>query len=84
MIKAATQTGLGVPLAFFGLSGENITRLVAGEPVRVKAAEMQQMGLPAVEVVIHYGRTEQDIVDEMRAHGITLNQVENRPGSSVV
>ena len=70
MIKAAGRTGLGTQLAFSGLSGENVTRLVAGEPIRVTAAQMQELGLPPIEVVIHYGKTEQAIVDEMKAHGI--------------
>jgi hypothetical protein len=70
MIKAAGRTGTGVPLLILGLSGENVTRLAAGEPIRVPAADMQRMGLPAIETVIHYGRTEQDILDGFRAHGL--------------
>jgi hypothetical protein len=74
MIKAAGKTGLGLPLLFLGLSGENVTRLAAGEPIRIKSADMAELGLPAMEVVIHYGRTEQAIVDEMRAHGLRLHE----------
>jgi hypothetical protein len=82
MIKAAGRTGLGVPLLLLGLSGENVTRLAAGEPVRVPVSDMRQLGLPAMEVVIHYGRTEQDIVDEFRAHGLTLTEAPPRPAGS--
>lgn len=32
MIKLSGKTGLGEPLLLLGLSGENVTRLVAGEP----------------------------------------------------
>jgi hypothetical protein len=72
MIKAALKTGLGLPMLFLGLSGENVTRLAAGEPIRISAGQMAQLGLPQVEVVIHYGRTEQDILDEIESHGIKL------------
>lgn len=70
MIKAGGTTGLGMPLLFLGLSGENVTRLAAGEPIRVPAAHMTALGLPAVEIMITYGRTEDDIVAGLRAHGI--------------
>ena len=33
---------------------------------------MQQLGLPPMEVVIHYGRTEEAIIEELRAHGLKL------------
>ena len=34
MIKASSKTALGEPLLFLGLSGENVTRLAAGERLR--------------------------------------------------
>lgn len=72
VIKASGRTGLGVPLLLLGLSGENVTRLAAGEPIRIPAAELRRLGLPQLEVVICYGRTEQDIVDELRSHGVDM------------
>lgn len=69
------RTALGSPVLFLGLSGENVTRLAAGEPIRVSATAMRELGLPQVEVVIHYGRTEQDILDELEAHGVTPEKV---------
>lgn len=72
MIRAAATTGNGTPLLFLGLSGENVTRLAAGEPIRIGTQQMTHLGFPAMEVVIHYGRTEQAILDEIRAHGIRL------------
>jgi hypothetical protein len=44
----------------------------AGEPIKISAGQMAQLGLPQVEVVIHYGRTEQDILDELKAHGVKM------------
>ena len=70
MIKAAGKTGLGLPLLFLGLSGENVTRLTAGEPILVSATQMAELGLPAMDVVLHYGRTEQAIVEELQEHGV--------------
>jgi hypothetical protein len=76
VIKLASRTGLGEPLLFLGVSGENVTRLVAGDPIRVTSADLRELGLPPIWVVIHYGKTEQDILDEMRAHGMVLRNVE--------
>lgn len=78
MIKAAGKTGLGLPLLMLGLSGENVTRLAAGEPIRVSAQHMAELGLPQMEVVIHYGRTEQDIVDDLESHGLKLRNADPR------
>ncbi len=74
MIKAAGKTGLGLPLLILGLSGENVTRLAAGEPIMIRGTELAAMGIPAVELAIVYGRTEQDIIDELSARGL-LEQV---------
>lgn len=63
MLKAGGRTADGTPLAFMGLSGENITRLVAGEPIKVNLAEW---GLPSCEVVVLYGRTDLDIAAAMQ------------------
>lgn len=74
MIKAAGKTALGLPVLLLGLSGENVTRLAAGEPIRISPQAMSQLGLPQMEVVIHYGRTEDDIVAELKAHGVDLRE----------
>lgn len=57
VIKASGIDG-DRPLMLLGLSGENVARLVAGEPIRFDATEI---GLPPCTVVIMYGRTEADI-----------------------
>lgn len=66
MIKGAGRNGLGLPLLFIGLSGENVTRIAAGEPARIRPDEMTAMGLPPMEVVVCYGRTEDDIAVMVR------------------
>jgi len=72
MIKGAMRSALGVPVLFLGLSGENVTRLAAGEPIRISASQMAELGLPQMEVILHYGRTEQDILDDVQANGVKL------------
>lgn len=63
MIKARGQLA-DRPLLLFGLSGENVTRIVAGEPVEFDLADM---GMSKCRIVIMYGRTEADILKEVRA-----------------
>lgn len=65
MIKAAGEVN-GRPMMLLGLSGENVTRLAAGEPI---AFDGDQLGY-AGKVVIVYGKTEDDIVAQLREHGL--------------
>lgn len=76
MIKAVGKTALGQPLLLLGLSGENVTRLAAGEPIMISAAQLAELGLPQMVIAIHYGRTEQGILDDFRKHGMQLREVE--------
>src|SRR6516225_3677035 len=54
---------------YLGLDGENITRLVAGEPIRVSPARMVALGFPRMTVVIHYGKTQESLINEVTAFG---------------
>lgn len=74
MLKFAGRTGLGLPLLLLGLSGENVARLVAGEPIRISSEDLARMGLPQMVIAIHYGRTEQAILDEVKAHGVPVRE----------
>lgn len=67
MIKARGQAGDGRPVIFLGLSGENMTRLMADEPIRVDLADL---GGPPCVVVIVGGRTVGAIVEKFAAHGL--------------
>ena len=67
MIKATGKTGDGRPLVLLGLSGENITRLMADEPIRFDLAEL---GLPPMVVVIVGGRTEDAITEKLTEIGL--------------
>jgi hypothetical protein len=54
------------PIAFIGLSDENLTRLRAGMPIRVKADD--PLGL-AIELVIYHGASEVDMTRELEEAG---------------
>ena len=54
------------PIAFIGLSDENLTRLRAGMPIRVDAADPLGLGL---ELVIYHGATEVEMTAELEEHG---------------
>lgn len=70
MIKARLDTAAGTPpTVLLGLSGENVTRIVAGEPIRLNLADL---GLPPTVVVIVYGKTEEAIRAELATHGVTV------------
>jgi hypothetical protein len=58
MIKAAGRLKDGRPMLLLGLSGENMTLLMAQEPIII---ETEQLGLPPMFVVVVGGRTEDDI-----------------------
>ncbi len=67
MIKATGRTGDGKPLVVLGLSGENMTRLMADEPIPV---DLGELGLPPMQVLLVGGRTEQAIVEQLKSVGL--------------
>lgn len=66
MIKARMEVG-GKPMVLLGISAENVTRLVAGEPILL---DLEELGLPPMQVVIMYGKTERHITAELERHGL--------------
>lgn len=65
MIKALGEVA-GKPMLVLGLSGENVTRLTAGEPIMFDGTAFGFAG----HIVITYGRTEADITRELAEHGL--------------
>lgn len=61
MIKAV-GTHDGKPMLMIGLSGENVTRLMADEPIKFDCADL---GLPELVVVIFGGRTEESMAQQL-------------------
>lgn len=64
MIKAVLRDRQG-PLVLLGLTGENVTRLMADEPVLVNLAELR---LPPLRIALTGGRTEADIIRQLETH----------------
>lgn len=64
MIKAVIRDHTG-PLVLLGLSGENITRLMADEPILINLAELR---LPPLRIALIGGRTDTDIVAQLEQH----------------
>jgi hypothetical protein len=56
----------GRRLMVLGLSGENVARLAAGEPILFDAA---QLGFDGLDVLITYGRTEAVIAEVLGLSG---------------
>lgn len=54
------------PIAFIGLSDENLERLAAGNPIRIKADDLLGLG---IEVVIHNGPNEVEMTRELEDEG---------------
>jgi hypothetical protein len=66
-MKALLYTEDNQPILILGLSGENVTRLMAHEPISM---ELATLGLPAMKLIIMGGRTEAAIVAELRDKGV--------------
>lgn len=63
MIKARLDADDGEQIALIGLSGENMARLMADEPIDFNLSEV---GLPPQRVWIIGGSTEDVIADRLR------------------
>jgi len=64
MIKARVDGKDGRHLLALGLSGENVTRLIADEPIFTNLVEL---GIPDLDLVIIYGKTEEDALAQIKA-----------------
>ena len=62
MIKAKATTPAGRQILMLGLSGENVTRLAAGEPIH---SHLESVGFPGMDLVIAYGKTEGDVLIDL-------------------
>lgn len=67
MIKATGGGRDGVPFLLLGLSAENCRRLVAGQPIRVRADQVDPR-LPALNVLLVGGETEESIAVQLVPH----------------
>jgi hypothetical protein len=77
VIKGTWRAGpAGQRVLFLGLSGDNVTELAAGNPILITPAQLAALGLPPglPPITIGYGRTNEDILDELASHGVELYQ----------
>jgi hypothetical protein len=51
----------------FGLSRQNVNRLLAGQPIRFN---LKDLNLPPADVVIFFGETEEAMMKDLEAHGL--------------
>lgn len=65
MIKASGGGADGTPFLLLGLSAENCRRLVAGQPITVRADHVDPR-LPVLNVIVVGGATEESIAAELR------------------
>lgn len=80
MIKALIRNpASGARIAVIGLSGENLTRLMAGEPILVDLADF---GLPSQGVALVGGRTEADIERDLRGAFVDRTTTQQQEGTS--
>lgn len=64
----------------FGITKENVTRLMHGEPIGIKLDEHGLHG-PPISIVICYGETEEQLALDLQEFiGPTTRVVDNRPG----
>jgi hypothetical protein len=78
MITGAGKAASGADLLFLGLSGENVTRLIAGEPICIAADRLKMLGLPPMDVAIVYGRTEDELIAEIGSKGVPVEDARRK------
>lgn len=62
MIKALLRETTGAPVVVLGLSGENMARLMADEPIVVQCADL---GMKPMKILLMGGRTEEAIAAQL-------------------
>jgi hypothetical protein len=67
MLKATGRTASGRPLLILGLAGENMARLMAGEPILIHAHAISR-NMPEMTVVVLGGKTEDAIRNDVQQH----------------
>lgn len=62
MLKGRATTSDGAGALVLGLSYQNLTRLSAGQPIALDAADV---GLPPLKIVIVAGGTEEELAEQL-------------------
>lgn len=73
-------TVAGVETIGIGIEAGNIERMMNGQPMVIRG---DRLGIP-FNIVIHYGRSPAEIMDEMKAAGADLPKPQNYTGDDHV
>lgn len=69
MIKFLVDGKNGAKLVGLGLSQGNIDRLKEGKPIYL---HLDELGIEGIDVLIHYGETEDKIIEDFKGKGLIL------------
>lgn len=58
---------------YLGLDRTNIKRLTAGQPIRIPPERLEALGFPPMTVVLHFGETQGDMLNEIASLGGELD-----------
>jgi hypothetical protein len=67
MIKFLVNAKNGTQLVGLGLSEGNVKKLRAGQPILL---HLDELGIEGIDVLIHYGETEDAIVKDFKDQGL--------------
>ena len=67
MLKMVGTTPDGQVVVFLGLSRENLRRLQADRPIKVR---LEEVGLGVGELVIFFGETEESMLADLQRAGV--------------
>lgn len=70
MIKTLINAPNGTKIVGLGLSEGNIQKLKSGQPVYL---HLDELGIEGIDVLIHYGKTEEAIITEFQEKGLMPN-----------
>lgn len=77
MIKAVLRESTGAPVVVLGLSGENMARLMANEPIVVQVADL---GLKPMKILLMGGKDEETIAAQLtEAYGQPRTTIRQEP-----
>ena len=69
--KARQKSIRGNVVIGLGLEAGNIDRLMAGKPIFIGG---ETVGLPGLEIIIHYGANHEAMIEEMENAGLIIDE----------
>jgi len=72
VLKLRCQSADGHPVLLLGLTPANIERLTGGSPIVLDPADLGDLALPPMMVIVHYGQTDAAILAEVDTRGVVI------------